>query len=235
MKKILLLIIISIVAFADTLETKVNKLDGIFAGFSQNRIHFQTWDGSIAETLDPSRVTKMTLQPPVNVSLYTTRSPKAPQEVKLMGFTNLKFQFVIDGSQVLIPYRQVNQIERHIDQAEFQRKKKQALAGGEASFVSVTDMLEDGRATVIHFHSDGDAESQEKGAFCEKLCKESNGKAVYKRVVVIGPTDPLVKRYKLEILPQFWFFTARKMVSNRLIEKTEERDIEEAFKQATSK
>ena len=234
MKKVLLLMLVSIAAFADTLETKVNKMEGMFAGFSQNRIHFQAWDGDIADSLDPARVIKISVQPPAVINLYTTRSPKAPQEVQVKGFANQKFQFIIEGKTVEIPFRQVNQIERRIDSAEFMRKKKNALSG-DANFVTVTDMLEAGTATVIHFHSDGSIESQAKGEFCEKLCKESNGKAVYKRVVVSGPTDPIIKRYKLYNLPQFWFFTSRKSVSSRLTEKTEESDISEAFKQAIAK
>ena len=234
MKKIFMLMAIAVMAFADTLETKINKMEGMFTGFSQNRIHFHPWDGEVADMMDPSRVTSLTVKPATLINLYTTRNPKAPQEALLTGFAKQKFQFVIDGKPTEIPFRQVNRIERSIDTAEFMRRKRYAETG-ETMVVRVTDLLEVGAVTVIHFHSDGSKESEDKGAFCEQLCKDSLGKAVYKKIVVSGPTDPLIKRYRLEQLPQFWFFSSRKAVSSRLIEKTETEDIESALKQALSK
>ena len=224
------LISLSLVVSADVLHLKTGKQEGVFSGYNKFRIRFQTWEGDKVDVYEPSKINKLELDKPLKVQVVLTRSPKKPIPAMLKGFDNMKFTFEMEGSEKVIHYNQIAKIDYNVSIGEFMKRREELKNGGPQ--VSVKEMLEEGMATVIHFHCDEGPASQRQGNLCERLCKDSKGKAVYKRIVVKDLNDPLAKRYKLQSLPQFWFFTPKKAVFVKLSERFAEEDIEKALKGA---
>lgn len=224
----LLLVSLSIVVSADVLQIRSGMLEGVFSGYNKFRIQFQAWDGNKVEIYEASKVNKLTLDKPLKVQVFLTRAPKKPISAMLKGYYNMKFTFEMEGDEKVIHYNQISKIEYNVSIGEFMKRRDEAKNGGPKT--SVKDMIEEGMATIIHFHCDNGPASQRQGNLCERLCKESRGKAVYKRIVVQDLNDPIAKRYKLQSLPQFWFFTPKKAVFVKLSDRFTEEDIENALK-----
>ena len=224
----LLLALLSMVVSADVLHLKTGKQEGVFSGFAKFRLRFQAWDCDKVEVYEPSKINKLVLDKPLKVQLVLTRAPKKVVPALLKGFENMKFTFEMEGEEKVLHYNQVGKIDYNLSIGEFMKRRDEAQNGGPQ--ISVKEMIEEGMATIIHFHCEDGPASQRQGNLCERLCKESKGKAVYKRIVVKDLNDPIAKRYKLQSLPQFWFFTPKKAVFVKLSERFAEEDIEKALK-----
>ena len=226
----LLLVFLSLAVSADVLHLKTGMQEGVFSGYSEFRLRFQAWDGDKVEVYEPSKINKLVLDKPIKVQVVLTRAPKKVIPALLKGYNNMKFTFEMEGEEKVLHYNQIGKIDYTVSIGEFMKRRDEAKTGGPQ--ISVKEMIEEGMATVIHFHCDDGPASQRQGNLCERLCKESKGKAVYKRIVVKDLNDPLAKRYKLQSLPQFWFFTPKKAVFVKLSERFTEEDIEKALKGA---
>ena len=226
----LLLVFLSLAVSADVLHLKTGTQEGVFSGYSKFRLRFQAWDGDKVEVYEPSKINKLVLDKPIKVQVVLTRAPKKVNPALLKGYNNMKFTFEMEGEEKVLHYNQIGKIDYTVSIGEFMKRRDEAKNGGPQ--ISVKEMIEEGMATVIHFHCDDGPASQRQGNLCERLCKESKGKAVYKRIVVKDLNDPLAKRYKLQSLPQFWFFTPKKAVFVKLSERFTEEDIEKALKGA---
>lgn len=218
---------------ADTLTYRDKKIDGLFLSFSKFRIFFQGWDGEKPEAYDPVRA-KIKFDKPAKVTLKLSKSPKKQIQATLIKFAKTKFTFVIDGEEKIIHYRQISSIDVTIDMKEFIQRREEAheAAGGPKKAFRVAELLEHGKATIVHFHIDEGPSSQRQGNLVHRLCEESRGKAVCKQVTLTGLDDPIAVKLKLATLPQFWFFTPKGAVSSRLTDRFTEEDISEAFKKA---
>ena len=232
MKKALFLLLafLSLAVTADVLQLKMGTQEGVFSGYSKFRLRFQAWDGDKVEVYEPAKINKLVLDKPLKVQVVLTRAPKKTIPALLKGFNNMKFTFEMEGEEKVLHYNQIGKIDYTVSIGEFMKRRDEAKNGGPQ--VSVKEMIEEGMATVIHFHCDDGPASQRQGNLCERLCKESKGKAAYKRIVVKDLNDPLAKRYKLQSLPQFWFFTPKKAVFVKLSDRFTEEDIEKALKGA---
>ena len=228
--RFLLLFFLALAVSADVLHLKTGKQEGVFSGYNKSRLCFQAWDGDKVEIYEPLKVNKLVLDKPLKVQVVLTRALKKPIPALLKGFDNMKFTFNMEGEEKVIHYNQIAKIDYNVSIGEFMKRRDEAKNGG--SQTSVKEMIEEGMATIIHFHCDEGPASQRQGNLCERLCKESKGKAVYKRIVVKDLNDPIAKRYKLQSLPQFWFFTPKKAVFVKLSERFAEEDIEQALKGA---
>ena len=230
MKKALFLLLafLSLAVTADVLQLKTGTQEGVFSGYSKFRLRFQAWDGDKVEVYEPAKINKLVLDKPLKVQVVLTRAPKKTIPAVLKGFNNMKFTFEMEGEEKVLHYNQIGKIDYTVSIGEFMKRRDEAKNGGPQ--VSVKEMIEEGMATVIHFHCDDGPASQRQGNLCERLCKESKGKAAYKRIVVKDLNDPLAKRYKLQSLPQFWFFTPKKAVFVKLSDRFTEEDIEKALK-----
>jgi hypothetical protein len=230
MKKALFLLLafLSLAVMADVLQLKMGTQEGMFSGYSKSRLHFQGWEGEKEEVYEPAKVNKLVLDKPMKVQVFLTRSPKKPISAMLKGFDNMKFTLEMEGSEKVIHCNQITKIDCNLSIGEYMKRRDAAKNGGQQA--SVKEMLEEGMATVIHFHCDDGPASQRQGNLCERLCKDSKGKAVYKRIVVKDLNDPIAKRYKLQSLPQFWFYTPKKSIFVKLSERFTEEDIEKALK-----
>ena len=232
MKKALFLILVflSFAVSADVLHLKTGKQEGMFSGFAKFRLRFQAWDGDKVDVYEPTKINKLVLDKPLKVQVVLTRAPKKVVPALLKGFDNMKFTFEMEGEEKVLHYNQIGKIDYNVSIGEFMKRRDEAKNGGPQ--ISVKEMIEEGMATIIHFHCEDGPASQRQGNLCERLCKESKGKAVYKRIVVKDLNDPIAKRYKLQSLPQFWFFTPKKAVFVKLSERFAEEDIEKALKGA---
>ena len=219
--------------FADMLYLKNGKQEGVFSGYQKFRLRFQAWDGDKIDVYEPSKINKLELDKPVKVQIVLTRSPKKSATALLKGFDNMKFTLEMEGSDKVLHYNQIARIDYSVSIGEFMKRRDEAKNGGPQ--VSVKDMLEDGKATIIHFHCNSGPASQRQGNLCERLCNDSKGKAVYKRIEVKDLNDPVAKRYRLQSLPQFWFFNSKKAVFVKLADRFAEEDVEKAFKGVTGK
>ncbi len=226
----LLLVFLSLAVSADVLQLKMGTQEGVFSGYNKFRLRFQAWDGEKVEVYEPSKINKLVLDKPLKVQVVLTRAPKKVIPAVLKGYNNMKFTFEMEGEEKVLHYNQIGKIDYNVSIGEFMKRRDEVKNGGPQ--ISVKEMIEEGMATVIHFHCDDGPASQRQGNLCERLCKESKGKAVYKRLVVKDLNDPLAKRYKLQSLPQFWFFTPKKAVFVKLSERFTEEDIEKALKGA---
>ena len=225
-----LLFLIALAAVADTLYLKNGKQEGMFSGFNKSRLRFQTWDGEKVDVYEPAKINKLELDKPLKVQVFLARAPKKSVPAVLKGFDNMKFTLEMEGSEKVLHYNQISKIDYNVSIGEFMKRRDEVKNGGPQ--VSVKEMLEEGKATIIHFHCDDGPASQRQGNLCERLCKESKGKAVYKRINVNDLNDPIAKKYKLQSLPQFWFFNPKKAVFVKLVDRFAEEDIEKALKGA---
>ena len=228
-----LLVLMTLTGLGDTLYLKNGKQEGVFNGFVKFRLRFQAWDGDKVDVYEPSKINKLELDKPIKVQLVLTRSPKKTVPAVMKGFDNMKFTFEIEGNEKVLHYNQITKIDYSVSIGEFMKRRDEAKNGGPQ--ISVKEMLEDGKATIIHFHCNSGPASQRQGNLCERLCEDSKGKAVYKRIDVKDLDDPLAKRYKLQSLPQFWFFNSKRAVFVKLADRFAEEDIEKAFKGVTRK
>lgn len=237
MKKcVCFLLTLSAILWADTLTCKTGKYSGIFTGYSKFRIFFQEWDGVKPEAYDPVRTERIKFDKPAQIQLTLTKDSKKTISATLTNYSVNKFTFIIDGNKKEIHYRQVARIEARIDTKDFMKRREQALNPDSAKnqVVDIKELLEPGKACIVHFHVESGVSSARQGNLAERLCNDSRGKATYHKITVNGPEDSVAKKYKLTSLPQFLFFNTKGALVSKLADRFTEEDIEAAFNRAKS-
>lgn len=215
------------------------KLQGVFLGLdAKGKVSFQCfseeapWEGPL-----PS-VKRLKLDKPVKITFYGAREPKKGLKGTLGGYKDGNFRLTLPGDSKPqeLPSLRVAKLEVAIDMADFLRRKeefrRQQAADNAEKAVEISEMLQPGKAAIVHFHSPTMERNERQGSLARRLCDSSKGKAVYLEIMVDSLQSPTAKKYKLKSLPQFWFYNGNGKQTSRLDRKFTEEEIEEAFRHA---
>ena len=228
--------LICLFANADILTMRNGKRDGVFLGYKGLKVSFQDWNSISQSNFDMVNVLSLELEEPVKGKIYTVRDAARGLDCIVIGFKNGCFIVKIGGVERFLSVRQIYQIECQIDMAAVKKKHEAHIEKEEASqqFASIVELLRPGRITVIHLYQEGDEKSVKLGVFAQDLCdKSSRIKAVYRKVAIKGDDDEMVKKLRLEKLPQMWFFGEKEARIVSLGEKAfGEEDVRRALEQA---
>ena len=228
--------LICLFATADVLTVRSGKREGVFLGYKGLKVSFQEWNSVSPMKFDMVNVLALELEEPVKGKVYTTRDTKRGVDCIVNGFKNGSFIATISGVERYLSMRQIYQIECLIDMDAVKKKHEAHIEKEEASqqFSSVVELLRPGRVTIVHFYQAGDERSVKLGVFAQDLCEKSSKiKAAYRKVVISGADDEMAKKFRLEKLPQMWFFGEKEARIVSLGEKAfAEDEIRRAFDQA---
>ena len=237
MKKILLFaVIFAVVATADTLTLRNQKLQGVFNGFAKGKITFQAVNEEKAASYPIGDVQKLKLDPPLKVSLYTSSNKKTAIPAIFRGYNKNKFSFLIGEEKKTFQYNMLEKIETSSDIGSYMKRMEAAKNSepqeSEDKPASVKSRLQLGKVNIIHFHVADSAGSIRQGNLAERIAKDSHNRVVYHQIKVSGPDDPTCAKYKLTSLPQFWIYDRSGKLAQKLDERFDERDIATAVKAA---
>ena len=113
------------------------------------------------------------------------------------------------------------------------RQKNQIPAAVEETLdFDIQKAVKPGSVTIVHFHMPDLVASVREGNYVDALAKDSKGAVKVVRVVIARWENPLIEKYGLTSLPQFWFFGRTGKLSKKLTERFTEIDIDEALKAA---
>ena len=204
--------------------------EGFFIGYERGAIKFMNAEKKTLH-LSPSAVGKLILEKPLKARLESKAKRGAMQDVTVTGFE--QGQFVFEGLPKM-PLYQVSVLR--IDSLDMGRSTED-LGGvdiaSKGDEVDVASLVVTGKITVVHFHAPGVVSSERQGGFLLRKAEESKGRVVVKRIVV-PDNSPVARQYKLEWLPQFWFYHADGRLSSKLSQRFADQDIVDAINKAAA-
>ncbi|HQL87139.1 MAG: hypothetical protein GX574_04440 [Lentisphaerae bacterium] len=225
-------------ATADILVVGGKEVAGVFSGFEKKRVLFQEWQKDTPDKYDIAQVERLRLDRPMRVSFAYSKDIRRKLPGVLHGFKGGEFDLEENGKRIKVPNWKLARVEATVDMQDFMLRREAAMnpeagEGGKNSYFEVEKVLKPGQALVVHFHQHGSAASERQGNYIRRLCENSRGKAIYHQVKVApDPDDPNIRRYELKTLPQFWFYTPKGELSQRLAERFTESDLEKALESA---
>jgi len=225
-------------AMADVLVVSGKEVAGVFCGFEKKRVLFQEWQKDTPDKYDIAQVERLRLDRPMRVSFAYTRDVRRKLSGVLHGIKGDEFDLEENGKRIRIQNWKLARVEATVDMQDFMLRREAALnpevgEDDKNSHFEVEKVLKPGQALVVHFHQPGSAASERQGNYIRRLCENSRGKAIYHQVKVApSPDDPNIRRYELQTLPQFWFYTPKGVLSQRLAERFTESDLEKALESA---
>lgn len=224
---------------ADILIVGDKEVSGVFSGFEKKRVLFQEWQKETPDKYDIAQVERLRLDKPMRISFAYTRDIRRKLPGILHGIRkNGDFDIEENGKRTRIPSWKLARVEATVDMQDFMLRREAAMnqeadEGDKNSYVEVEKALKPGQVLVVHFHQPGSAASERQGNYIRRLCENSRGKAVYQQVrVAPNPDDPNIRHYELQTLPQFWFYTPKGELSERLAERFTEPDLKKALESA---
>jgi len=215
---------------ADLLELKgEDRHEGLFLGFKQEKFQFQTADG---KTLRVPRVAVegLSLAPPANV-IVKPRGKSKREDLKLVGYDRAGFRFTAGGQPLTLPSAGISFIALGLD---FNRPVAPAAAetvsGNDPEF-EVEELVQPGRATVIHFHLPAAMSSVRQGHYLAERAADLKGRLRLVKVELSDFESPAARRCGIASAPQFWLYDAEGRLVRKLVDRFTEEDIDRALQE----
>jgi len=216
-----------------------DRLQGAFLGLdAKGKVSFQRfgdakpWEGPVQS------VKRLKLDKPVKVTFFSASEPKKGVKATLSGAKDGNFRLTLpgDAKPQELPTFRIAKIEVALDMADFLRRseefRQREAEATEDKVPDLAELLQPGKAAIVHFHTPSLEVNERQGRLAQRLCEDSNGKAIYLEILVSDLKSQTAKKYKLKSLPQFWFYDGGGKQSSRLDRKFTEEEIEAAFRRA---
>lgn len=223
---------ISVVAM-DAIMLRGNRsYEGTFEAYKGGRFYFQPREGEKVNVMR-SGVTFLSLEPPASVSVKVFGAGKR-DDLKFKRYEKGKFVFEEKGRE--ITSARVSIIEMGLD---FRHLKSAGTAPEANDFapspdIDVEKLIKPGKVTIVHFHlkTDQPGPYTRQENYVSSLPKRSNGRVHVAMINISDWNAPIVKKYNIGSLPQFWFYNRRGKLVKKLAERFTSEDIDEAVKEA---
>ena len=206
-------------------------LEGTFVFYKNEQFEFLPAGASKSTRSPQSRVSALTLAPPVQSELRR-RGGKNLAAAAFTGYQKPNFLFTTDTGPLQVAGMQMVSVVPHADM----QREMQHLADADTSARSATPhdaafriALHTGVVTVVHFHMPDVVSSVRQGNYVRDRCAASKGKIEFTRIELSGWDDPVATRYKIISVPQFWFFNRDGEIATKLTDRFTSDDIDAAF------
>lgn len=220
-------------------------LEGKIEGYKNDGFKLKQTDGKQI-TIPKMSVDSVTLDPPANAIVKMRGGAKKREDLKFKGYEKPDFIFAEEsGKEIKIPASDITFVAIGLDFAREmalanqpdQGKNGEKVANDED--VNVEDLVKKGMVTIIYFEPSGDkfeVEAKVAGTRSESYIlaqeKKMKGKLAVVRVPVTNWDAPIVKKYKITSLPQFWFYNREGELTTKLVNRFTTVDIDTALKAA---
>lgn len=232
--QILAVLMISVTAWAtDTIVIKGESFEGRFKAFKADRFYFEPDDGKKIHELR-ANVDSLTLDPVANVS-FKERGKKKQEGRKFKGYEKPDFIFLQSGTEMRVPAAKVSMVDLGLDFRTPSQYIGGTLLSPNTEDFDLAQHLSTNHVTVVHWHMDGITSSMRQGNYLMELCKKNRRKAEFLRIDVKDWSNPVVKKFKLDSIPQFWFYGSDGGLIAKLTERFTDAEVDSAFKSAVRK
>jgi len=202
---------------------------GLFEGFRNGRCYFRAEDGRIIRLM-LSRVEAVALNPSARVSVKP-RGRKRIEDLKLEYYKRPSFVFSGNAGEMKMPGAQVTRIDTLLD---FTRVMRESTAPPERirTTSDIEKAIQPGVVTIVHFHMPSVMASVRQGNYVASLAKNSKGRIKLVKFEFTNWKAPVLKRYNIKSLPQFWFYNRRGKCARKLVDRFTGDDIDRALRAA---
>ena len=233
----LLLGLLKVSADTDTMTLKTGKTNDVnFLSFKTGRIYFKDVKNPKKASTSKmiSSISDIALMPPGNVTVKY-RNGKSDSSLKLHSYKRSNFIFVKGGKQQSLAYRNIASLKMDMD---FERSKaKQETKDGtkkkeKAEDFDIDSLAKKGVVTVIQLHMPDLMQSTRTWNYVKDLENNKRIKVKPVRITIRDWENPIIKKYEIKALPQFWFYNKSGKLETKLIKRFTSNDIDAAVKKA---
>lgn len=216
-------------------KTKTSQ-DITFEEFKTGRIYFEDLKNPKKASASKmiSTISSVQLKPPGN-AIVKYRDGKTDSSFKLDSYTNACFVLTDKaGKQQSISYRNVASIKLDLDfnRSKAKQEKPDEQVKENAADFDIDSLAKPGVVTIIQLHMPDLMASTRTWNYVKSL--EDNKKIKVKpiRITIKDWENPILKKYEITTLPQFWIYNKSGKLETKLIKRFTSTDIDDAIKKA---
>ena len=230
--------LLKVSADPDIMTLKTKKTQNInFLEFKAGRIYFKDVKNPNKASTSKmiSSISEIALMPPGNV-IVKYRNGKKDSSLKLHSYKSSNFIFVDkNGKQQSLTYRNISFLKMDMDfeRSKAKQETKESTKKKEkAEDFDIDSLAQKGVVTVIQLHMPDLMQSTRTWNYVKDL--ENNKKIKVKpvRITIKDWENPIIKKYEIKALPQFWFYDKNGKLETKLIKRFTSNDIDAALKKA---
>jgi len=206
--------------------------EGLFQQYDSSRFIFKTRDDKLLRQMRTS-VTSLELDPPPSVSVELKGGKDSPTGLRLKSYSSGTFTFDQNGRPFTVPETRVASIQvwesvRMLDPEQPAPSAAAADPGSEP----LESRFKRGAVNIIHFHKADVVSSVRQGNYLQEVAAKSRGRVNVIRVEVTGWIAPIAVEYGITSAPQFWFYGRSGRLSDKLVDRFTDQDIDRALEKA---
>jgi hypothetical protein len=216
-------------------KTKTSQ-DVTFEEFKTGRIYFEDLKNPKKASTSKmiSTISSVLLKPSGN-AIVKYRNGKTDSSFKLNSYTNSCFVLTDKaGKQQSISYRNISSIKLDLDfsRSKAKQEKPDEQVKENAAGFDIDSLAKPGVVTIIQLHMPDLMASTRTWNYVKSLEENKKIKVKPIRITVGDWENPVLKKYEIKSLPQFWIYNKRGRLETKLIKRFTSTDIDEAIKKA---
>jgi thioredoxin-related protein len=234
----LLVGLVRVYAAADVITLKTKKTQDVtFEAFKTGRIYFKDVNNPKKASISKmfSTISGIELKPPGQVTIKY-RNGKTDSSLKLHSYKSPNFIFVDKkGKQQSIAYRNISFLKMDMDFARIKAKQEPEGDGNvkeKAADFDIDSLAKKGVVTVVQLHMQDLMQSTGTWNYVKSLEDNKRIKVKPVRITIKDWDNPLLKKYDIKTLPQFWFYDKSGKLETKLIKRFTSNDIDAAVKKS---
>ena len=235
----LLLVLFPLLKADELRLTGERALTGIFLGISdRGLLSFQVYGQEGPDEFPAGKVVEIKLDKPVKARFFQKQSKKKGRPGIFIGMHKERYRLQFTGEPRVqeISRMQLHKLEVELDMKDYMvRMEKQRLLKAEklaGRKADAREFLVPDRVVILHFTSPKLAANSRQGNLAQRLCEGSSRPAQYVQILVDSLESSIARENALDSLPQFWFYTARSRLNEKLTGRFTDEDIGTAFLKA---
>lgn len=229
--------LLKVSAEPDIMILKTGKTNDVnFLEFKTGRIFFEDVGNPKKASTSKmiSTISEIALMPPVNVTVKY-RNGKSDSSLKLHSYKSSDFIFVKSGKLQSLAYRNISSLKMDMDFERSKAKhetKDSTQIKEKAEDFDIDSLAQKGVVTVIQLHMPDLMQSTRTWNYVKDLENNKRIKVKPVRITIKDWENPIIKKYEIKALPQFWFYDKSGKLETKLIKRFTSNDIDDAVKKA---